>query len=79
MMFEKLTRKFFKVKENRIVSENELLETAKKALESKSIENDEHELIESVLAFGDTLVREVMTPRPDIVSVPDSVTVSGAI
>ena len=53
MMFEKLTRKFFKVKENRIVSENELLETAKKALESKSIENDEHELIESVLAFGD--------------------------
>ena len=56
MMFEKLTRKFFKVKENRIVSENELLETAKKALESKSIENDEHELIESVLAFGDTLV-----------------------
>ena len=79
MMFEKLTRKFFKVKENRIVSENELLETAKKALESKSIENDEHELIESVLAFGDTLVREVMTPRPDIVSVPDSFTVSAAM
>ena len=78
-MFEKLTRKFFKVKENRIVSENELLETAKKALESKSIENDEHELIESVLAFGDTLVREVMTPRPDIVSVPDSFNVSAAM
>ena len=39
-MFEKLTRKFFKVKENRIVSENELLETEKKALESNSIEND---------------------------------------
>ena len=79
MMFRRLIRKFFKSKENRIVSENELLETAKKALESKSIENDEHELIESVLAFGDTLVREVMTPRPDIVSVPDSFTVSAAM
>ena len=78
MSFNKIMRKFFKSKENRIVSEDELLETAKKALESKSIENDEHELIESVLAFGDTLVREVMTPRPDIVSVPDSFTVSAA-
>ena len=78
-MFKRLMRKFFKSKENRVVSENELLETAKKALESKSIENDEHELIESVLAFGDTLVREVMTPRPDIVSVPDSFTVSAAM
>ena len=78
MRFNKVMRKFFKSKENRIVSEDELLETAKKALESKSIENDEHELIESVLAFGDTLVREVMTPRPDIVSVPDSFTVSAA-
>ena len=72
-MFSDLVRRFFKSKESRIVSEDELLETAKKALESKSIENDEHELIESVLAFGDTLVREVMTPRPDIVSVPDTV------
>ena len=78
-MFNNLMRKFFKSKESRIVSEDELLETAKKALESKSIENDEHELIESVLAFGDTLVREVMTPRPDIVSVPDSFTVSAAM
>ena len=79
VMFEKFLSKFFKSKETRVVSEDELLETAKKALESKSIENDEHELIESILAFGDTLVREVMTPRPDIVSVPDTFTVSAAM
>ncbi len=34
------------------------------------IERDEKELISSVFEFGDTLVREVMVPRPDIVSVP---------
>ena len=44
-MIKKIISSFSKSKETRIVSENELLETAKKALESKSIENDEHELI----------------------------------
>jgi magnesium and cobalt exporter, CNNM family len=33
------------------------------------IERDERRLLESVVDFGDTLVREVMTPRPDIVGV----------
>jgi CBS domain containing-hemolysin-like protein len=30
----------------------------------------EREMIDSVLDFGDTVVREVMTPRPDMVTVP---------
>ena len=30
---------------------------------------DEHVLLQSVVDFGDTVVREVMTPRPDIVAV----------
>jgi CBS domain containing-hemolysin-like protein len=33
------------------------------------IEREERRLIESIVDFGDTLVREVMTPRPDIVAV----------
>ena len=53
----------------RKVSEEELLAVAERALESRSIEVEEHELIESVIAFGDTLIREVMVPRPDIISV----------
>ena len=32
-------------------------------------EREERELLQSVVEFGDTLVREVMTPRPDIVAV----------
>lgn len=33
-------------------------------------EDHERELIDSVLEFGETVVREVMTPRPDMVTVP---------
>jgi putative hemolysin len=33
------------------------------------IEGDERRLLQSIVDFGDTLVREVMTPRPDIVAV----------
>jgi len=34
------------------------------------LEEEEGELIHSILEFGDTRVSEVMTPRPDIVAVP---------
>ncbi len=33
------------------------------------IERDEKRLLQSIVDFGDTLAREVMTPRPDIVAV----------
>ena len=33
------------------------------------IEEDEKELIHSIFEFGDTIVREVMVPRPDIVAI----------
>ena len=37
-------------------------------------EQEEHALLQSVVDFGDTLVREVMTPRPDMVAVPSDAT-----
>jgi CBS domain containing-hemolysin-like protein len=36
---------------------------------------DENRLLRSVVAFGETLVREVMTPRPDIVAIASDQTV----
>ena len=42
---------------------------------SANEEAEEHALLQSVVEFGDTLVREVMTPRPDIVAVASDVTV----
>ena len=37
-------------------------------------EQEERQLLQSVVEFGDTLVREVMTPRPDIVAVKSDAT-----
>ena len=37
-------------------------------------EAEEHALLQSVVEFGDTLVREVMTPRPDIIAVSSDAT-----
>ncbi|MDQ2936059.1 MAG: hemolysin family protein [Acidobacteriota bacterium] len=42
------------------------------------LEEEEGQLIHSILEFGDTRVSEVMTPRPDIVAVPAAATVREA-
>jgi CBS domain containing-hemolysin-like protein len=39
------------------------------------IEGEERRLLQSIVDFSDTLVREVMTPRPDIVAIPESATI----
>jgi CBS domain containing-hemolysin-like protein len=39
------------------------------------IEGEERRLLQSIVDFGDTLVREVMTPRPDIVGLPEHATI----
>src|SRR5690606_15402807 len=51
------------------VSEEELLALAEVAADAEVIETSERALIESIIEFGDTLVREVMVPRPDMVTV----------
>jgi putative hemolysin len=42
------------------------------------LEEEEGELIHSIIEFGDTRVSEVMTPRPDIVALPIAATVREA-
>jgi putative hemolysin len=51
------------------VSEEELLALADTAAEERVIETEERTLIHSIIDFGDTVVREVMVPRPDMVVV----------
>jgi len=62
-----------------VVTEEELMAVADRALATHSIDEEEHELIESVIAFGGTMVREVMVPRPDIVGVENGCTVKAAL
>jgi magnesium and cobalt exporter, CNNM family len=54
--------------EGPLATEEEIKAMAEVASEEEAIEEQEKELIHSIFEFGDTLVREVMVPRPDIVA-----------
>jgi CBS domain containing-hemolysin-like protein len=43
--------------------------------EPQIAEGEERRLLKSIVDFGDTLVREIMTPRPDIVGIHDDATI----
>jgi CBS domain containing-hemolysin-like protein len=51
------------------ITEAEIRQLAEVASEEEQIEEGEVELIHSIFEFGDTIVREVMVPRPDIVAI----------
>ena len=51
------------------ISEGELKAMADVAHEENVIEGEERAFIHSIIDFGDTVVREVMVPRPDMVTV----------
>jgi len=67
------------LKQGPFVSEEELLATVDVATEDEVIEHDERRLIHSIIEFGDTVVREVMVPRPDMVSVEGKARVIDAL
>ncbi|MEM7285346.1 MAG: hemolysin family protein [Actinomycetota bacterium] len=67
------------LKQGPYVSEQELLGIVEAAAEDDVIEDEERALIESIIEFGDTIAREVMTPRPDIVSVEADANLSSAL
>ncbi|WP_254151031.1 hemolysin family protein [Candidatus Chloroploca mongolica] len=52
-----------------LVTEEELRMLVNVGEEEGFIEHDEREMIESVFEFGDTLLREIMVPRVDIVGI----------
>jgi len=60
------------LKKGPFVSEEELLALADVAEEEEVIERQERKLIHSIIEFGDTVVREVMVPRTDMVTVEAS-------
>ncbi|NBY60950.1 MAG: HlyC/CorC family transporter, partial [Actinobacteria bacterium] len=61
------------------ISEQEFLGIVEAAAQDAVIEHEERELIESVIEFGDTVVREIMVPRPDVVTINDDLIISQAI
>ncbi|MBU6330744.1 MAG: hemolysin family protein, partial [Acidobacteria bacterium] len=65
--------------ESQYVSEDEILALADAAVEEDVIQAEERELIEQIIEFGDTICREIMVPRPDMITVDADVTVSDAL
>jgi putative hemolysin len=62
------------LKEGPYITEQELRASAEVASEEGVIEEEEKELIHSIFEFGDTIVREVMVPRPDVIAIEDTAT-----
>jgi CBS domain containing-hemolysin-like protein len=67
------------LKQGPFVTEEDLRTMADVAASEDSIEREEQALIHSIFEFGDTVVREVMLPRPDMVAVDATDTIEDAI
>nr|WP_277348418.1 hemolysin family protein [Planctomonas sp. JC2975] len=62
-----------------VVNEEQLLSIVDEAAELDVLEEDDRELIHSIFEFNETLVREVMIPRTDMITVDSDATVAGAM
>lgn len=65
--------------EGPFASEVEVRELVDLAAASSVIESDESRMIQSVFELGDTIVREVMVPRPDLVFIEQTKTLRQAM
>lgn len=60
-------------------SEEQLLSMVDEAVKNDVLESDERELIHSIFEWGETVAREVMVPRTDMVTVNAGTTLSDAL
>ena len=67
------------LKQGPFVSEQDIRSMAEVGHEEGSIEETERKMIHSIFEFGDTIVRQIMVPRPDIVAVEVKTTLQAAL
>ena len=67
------------IKEGPFVTEGDIKALVSAAEEQDVIEEEEKKLIHSIFEFGDTLVREVMVPRTDMVMLEEDATLEEAL
>ena len=60
-------------------TEEEIRNLLEVAEDEEEIEEEERELITSIFEFGDTVVREVMVPRPDMIAIRSEATLDEAL
>ena len=61
------------------VTEDEIREWIDAGEMEGAIEEEEKEMLYSVLRFDDTMVKEIMTPRPDVAMIEDTATLDEAV
>ena len=62
-----------------VPSEEQLLSMVDEATELEVLEEDDRELIHSIFEFNDTVVREVMIPRTDMITVDSDATMGASM
>ena len=67
------------LKKGPYTTEEDIRQMADVAADEQVIEREERRLIHSIFEFGDTVVREVMVPRPDMVGVEGDASVDEAL
>jgi CBS domain containing-hemolysin-like protein len=67
------------IKDGPFVTEEDLRAMADVAADEEVIEREERRLIHSIFEFGDTVVREAMLPRPDMVAIEAEATIEEAM
>lgn len=78
-IFEKILSATIKENIELAAKEEALIEYVKSGSESGVIEEEEKVMIESVLEFSDTTVREVMVPRIDMIAAKNDITIDELI
>ncbi len=71
-LWKKLLDKIFKSKEEQTITDEELITIVEEAEEDGGIDSEEGELIRSAITFNDITVKDIITPRVDVVAVDAS-------
>ena len=72
-LFQILAKRLFSSHEAEGITEEELITMVEEAENEGGLEHHESELIRAAIEFNDMEVEEILTPRVDIVAVPDTI------
>jgi len=61
------------------ITDEEFLSVLSEGEASGAIERGEREMIQGILEFSEVMLREVLVPRPDMIALPETATISAAI
>ncbi|MDR0455201.1 MAG: hemolysin family protein [Treponema sp.] len=70
--WKKIIVKFFPVKDDRSLTEDELLTFVEEVRQEGGINKNEEQMIRQVIEFDDITAADIVTPRVDVVAVPEN-------